>query len=168
MVLQIIRLRAVTAAGRFTTFSPPEPPAQSYAASPPPRIAEGLALSRRSVEMVVEQAGKLGARSAIVLMPARFQVDEGDYGRLRQIIRQSGGELVRDAATDRFEAELARVPVPRMDTLPAMRSRLPGPDLFFQTTVHLTPRGHRVVADALRDFIEDQGLLGAAAKEASH
>ena len=33
---------------------------------------------------------------------------------------------------------------------------LPGPDLFFQETVHLTPRGHEIVAEALYRFIEEQ------------
>jgi hypothetical protein len=51
------------------------------------------------------------------------------------------------------------VPVPRYDVLPALRRNLPGPDLFFQTTVHLTSRGHRVVADALEEFIVGRGLL---------
>jgi hypothetical protein len=36
---------------------------------------------------------------------------------------------------------------------------LPGPDLFFQQTVHLTPRGHEIVADALDRFIQQQHLL---------
>ena len=44
---------------------------------------------------------------------------------------------------------LAPLDVPRFDPLPALRAALPGPDLFFQQTVHLTPRGHEIVADAL-------------------
>ena len=31
--------------------------------------------------------------------------------------------------------------------------------MFFQQTVHLTPRGHEIVADALDGFIQQQGLL---------
>ena len=37
-------------------------------------------------------------------MPARFQVDDGDYGRLREVVAAAGGTLVRDAATERFDA----------------------------------------------------------------
>jgi hypothetical protein len=96
---------------------------------------------------------------AIVLMPARFQVDDGDYGRLRDAVSQAGGELVRDAANERFNRALADIPVPRFDTLPALRDALAGPDLFFQQTVHLTPRGHEVVAAALERFLRDSGLL---------
>lgn len=159
MVLQIATLRLTTATSRFSSLTPPEPPLQSYARNPAPRIAEGLAIARRSVEAIAAQSAALGARSAVVLVPARLQVDDGDYGRLREIVRQSGGELVRDAASERFDEALAPVPIPRLDVLPALRRALPGPDLFFQTTVHLTPRGHRVVADALAAFITSQQLL---------
>jgi hypothetical protein len=159
MVLQIVRLRIVTATARFRNFTPPEPPIQSYAAHPAPRIADGIAFTRRAIEEIAVDCSTLGARSAIVLMPARLQVDDEDYGRLRDIVAATGGELVRDAATTRFDTALAAVPVPRLDMLPALRRALPGPDLFFRTTVHLTPHGHRVAAAALADFIESRHLL---------
>ena len=160
MVLQVLRLRVVAATARFTrTAGLPEPPLQSYAAHPAPRIARGLAVVRRVVEAMAADAAARGARTAVVLMPARFQVDDADYGRLRETVAQSGGELVRDAATERFAAALDGVPVPRFDALPALRSALPGPDVFFQQTVHLTPRGHEIVAGALERFLRESGLL---------
>ena len=94
-------------------------------------------------------------------MPARFQVDDADYGRLKDAVTEAGGQLDRDGATRRFDAALADLPLPRVDLLPALRAALPGPDLFFQETVHLTPRGHVVVADALDRFIGQQHLLSA-------
>ena len=54
-----------------------------------------------------------------------------------------------------------RSPIPRIDLLPALRRAQPGPDLFFQDTVHLTPHGHQVVADALDAFIVERSLLGS-------
>ncbi len=99
-----------------------------------------------------------GASTAIVLMPARFQVDDADYGRLKEAVTAAGGELLRDAATQRFDAALAELPLPRFDLLPALRARTAGPGLFFQQTVHLTPRGHEIVAEALERFIEEQHL----------
>jgi lysophospholipase L1-like esterase len=159
MVLQIVRLRIVAATARFRSLTPPEPPLQSYAAHPAPRIAEGLAETRHAIEDIVANSSKLGARSAIVLMPARFQVDDEDYRNLREIVTATGGALLRDGATARFAAAMEQVHVPRVDVLPALRAALPGPLLFFQTTVHLTPRGHRVVADALAAFIDREHLL---------
>jgi lysophospholipase L1-like esterase len=157
MVLQILRLRVVSATERFTTtLAPPEPPLQSYAANPAPRIAEGLEISRAAVEDIMRTASDAGATTAVVLMPARFQVDDPDYGRLKEGVANAGGELLRDAASERFERALAPLGVPQCDVLPALRRALPGPDLFFQETVHLTPRGHEVVANALETFITQQ------------
>jgi lysophospholipase L1-like esterase len=156
MVLQILRLRAVAVTDRFTPhLAPPEPPLQSYAASPAPRIAEGLAIARRSIEDVATRASAAGAATMVALMPARFQVDDADYLRLKDAVAQAGGELLRDEATARFDRELASVKVPRVDLLPALRAALPGPDVFYQETVHLTPRGHDVVAAALDAFVSE-------------
>ena len=160
MVLQILRLRLVSAIDRLSpTRARPEPPLQSYAAQPAPRIADGLAIARTSVEDIARTASESGAATAVVLMPARFQVDDADYGRLREAVAAAGGELVRDAASERFDQALAPLGIPRLDVLPALRAALPGPDLFYQQTVHLTPRGHAVVAEALDRFIEDRRLL---------
>jgi hypothetical protein len=92
-------------------------------------------------------------------MPARFQVDDADYQRLRANVTQAGGILLRDGANARFDAALADLPAPRVDVLPALRRALPGPDLFYQQTVHLTPRGHEVVAAELDAFLRRSGLL---------
>ena len=163
MVLQVFRLRVLSATERFRpNLAPPEPPLQSYAATPAPRIHEGLAIVRRCVQDIAREASSHGARTAVVLMPARFQVDDADYGRLADAVRQAGGELLRDAASRRFDESLRDIPVPRLDVLPALRAAVPGPDLFFQQTVHLTPRGHAVVADALYRFVMKEGLAGDA------
>jgi hypothetical protein len=165
MVLQLLRLRVVSATERFggtlTSGAAPEPPLQSYAANPAPRIAEGLAISRQCIRDIAAVAAGAGARTAIALMPARFQVDDADYGRLKEAVAAAGGELQRDAASERFDAALAGLPLPRVDLLPALRQALPGPDLFFQETVHLTPRGHAVVAETLDRFIDERHLLTA-------
>ena len=159
MVLQLLRLRVVSATARFHgLLAAPEPPLQSYAASPAPRIAEGLAITRQCVRDIAAVAASQGASTAIALMPARFQVDDADYGRLKEAVTAAGGELQRDAASQRFDAALAELPLPRVDLLPALRRALPGPDLFFQETVHLTPRGHEIVAEALYRFIEERHL----------
>jgi lysophospholipase L1-like esterase len=162
MVLQLLRLRVVAATDRFSgTLGTPEPPLQSYAANPAPRIAQGIEVAARCVSGIAEVASGLGARTAVALMPARFQVDDADYGRLKAGVAAVGGELQRDAASQRFDAALAALPLPRIDLLRSLRAALPGSDLFFQETVHLTPRGHEVVAEALQRFIEAERLLPA-------
>lgn len=157
MVLQILRLRVVAVTDRLAPrLAPPEPPLQSYAAAPAPRIDEGLAITRRSIEAISARAAAAGAATMVALMPARFQVDDPDYLRLKDLVAHAGGDLRRDGASERFDRALSSVPIPRIDLLPALRAALPGPDLFFQETVHLTPRGHDVVAAALDTFVAAQ------------
>lgn len=170
MVLQILRLRVTAATDRLVpSMAPPEAPLQSYAAgAAAPRIQRGLDITRRAVETLASEAAAVGARTAIVLMPARFQVDDADYGRLKATVAQAGGALDRDGANRRFEEALAGVPLPRMDLLPAMRATLPGPDLFYLETVHLTPHGHEVVATALERFLRGSGLLAGHSGSAGH
>lgn len=157
MVLQILRLRVVAVTSRLPRRGgPPEPPLQSYAQHPAPRIAEGLRIARECIEAIAAEAAQAGARTMVMLMPARFQVNDIDYGHLRKAVEGAGGHLVRDAATTRFDAALAPLPIPRFDALPALRAA--GPDVFFEQTVHLTPRGHEIVAESLEAFIRRQGL----------
>ena len=57
------------------------------------------------------------------------------------------------------EAALSTLKLPMLDPLPALRAARPGPNLFFQRNVHLTPRGHEVMAEALERFLDQHGLL---------
>lgn len=155
MVLQVLRLRLVTATDRFRgTAGTPEPPLQSFAANPAPRIPQGIALTRDAIQQIAAEAGAIGARTGIVLMPARLQIDDGDYGRLREIVAAAGGDLRRDAPTERFTTALGDLGLPMLDLLPPLRAARAGSDLFFQENVHLTRRGHQVVGDALAGFVE--------------
>ena len=130
MVLQLLRLRVVSATERFQWTCSPRRSHRSRVTRriPAPRIAEGLAITRECVRDIA--GGRRGRRraTAIVLMPARFQVDDADYGRLKEAVAAAGGELLRDAATERFDAALAALPLPRVDApAGAPRARCPGP-----------------------------------------
>lgn len=154
MVLQVLRLRVVSATARLREFrGPPEPPLQSYAAVPSSRIVTGLEITRQCISEIAADASARGARTAIVLMPARFQIDTPDYLRLRKAVAEAGGALQRDAATDRFTAAFVPLALPMTDLLTPLRKAPPGGDLFFQENVHLTRRGHGIVADHLAPFV---------------
>ena len=159
MVLQVLRLRVMSVIDRVPTWKArPEPPLQSYAAHPAARIAEGLRISRDCVAAIADEAAETGARTMVMFIPARFQVNDLDYGQLTSAVTQAGGELVRDAASERFDKAISELPLPRLDVLPALRAAPRPDDMFFQQTVHLTPRGHEVVAEAMERFIREKGL----------
>ncbi|MDA1307639.1 MAG: hypothetical protein O2917_10300, partial [Acidobacteria bacterium] len=152
------RLRADQLHARLSTPGP-ERPLSSYLADPPEEVAAGLQYTRQAVRRIADAAAAQGARTAIILMPARFQVDSADYGRLRDAARAAGGDLIRDAATERFQEALAPLGLPMVDLLPTLREQDDPVGLFFQRNIHLTPRGHLVVGVTLERFLHAQGLL---------
>ncbi|HUR21061.1 MAG TPA: GDSL-type esterase/lipase family protein [Vicinamibacterales bacterium] len=152
MVIQTARLRwdqlRPDAAGPGT-----ERPLAAYLATPPVDVTRGLEISREAYGRIAAMAAGRGAQTAIVLMPARFQVDDGDYGRLRERVQAAGHELIRQAATERFRTALTPLGLPMLDLLPVLQAQPDPAGLFFQRNIHLTPRGHEVVGHALAGFV---------------
>ena len=158
MVLQYIQLRIDLLRSKLTTPGP-ERPLVTYAADPPPEVAQGLEVSRRAYGLIATRAAADGANTGIVLMPARFQTDDADYGHLAATVHAVGGELVRNSGSERFAAALAPLQLPMLDLQPVLAAQPDRAGLFFQRNVHLTPRGHEVVAAALDEFLRTSGLM---------
>jgi hypothetical protein len=158
MVVQNIRLRIDLLKSKLTTPGP-ERPLSSYLADPPPDVVHGLEVSRRAVDLIAKRAEAIGARTALVLMPARFQTDDADYGRLDDTVRHAGGVLVRNSASERFRTALAPLGLPMLDLYPTLAAQPDRVGLFFQRNVHFTPRGHLVAAEAIFSFLREQGLI---------
>lgn len=152
MVLQNVRLRWDLIKGAVAGPGT-ERPLTTYLAEPPPEVLNGLSVSRRAYGLIASTAAARGAAAGIVLMPARFQTDDADFGRLEAIVAGTGGTLVRHAATERFAEALAPLELPMLDLLPILSAQPDRAGLFFQRNVHLTPRGHTVVAGALETFV---------------
>jgi len=157
VVLQTVRLRVDQLKAHFAGPAP-ERPLTSYLADPPPEVLHGLEVSRRAFGLIAADASSRHARTAIVLMPARFQTDDADFSRLAVIVSRGGGTLVRNSSSDRFRAALAPLGLPVLGLQPILAAQPQREDLFFQRNVHLTPRGHAVVADALFQFMQQNGL----------
>lgn len=158
IVLQIARLRAQTLAARLGTPTP-ERPLLTYLADEPNVVRRGLEITAECLEQIRDEARRAGATIAILLLPARFQLDDEDYRLLSGIVEGAGGHLDRDAASTRFDAALQRVGVPILDPLAVFRRAVDPQSLYFETTAHLTPRGHEVLAGALYDFLVDRRLV---------
>jgi hypothetical protein len=164
LVLQLVRLRvdqlrARTATGTF------ERPLVGYLDHPPPYFFDGLQTAERAFGYVTAEVRNKGAKAALVLMPARFQLRDEEYQRLSVSAERAGSKLLRHAATERFATALARLDEPTLDLLPIF-SLLPDPAaLYFVGNSHLTARGHRVVAESLRDFLSRDRLTATTARE---
>jgi hypothetical protein len=161
VVLQAARVRWDQLRGRVTTGTP-ERPLASYLADPPPIVQQGLDVSRRAFGLIADRARANAARTGIVLMPARFQTDDPDFGRLDAMVRAAGGRLDRNAASARFADALRPLGLPLIDVQPVLARQPDRVGLFYQRTVHLTPRGHDVVGAALAEFLDASGLTAPA------
>ena len=164
MVLQIARQRLDQLRHRAGATAAPSRPVASYLVTPPAFITDGLGVATRALTSLSRDVGHDGARFAIALMPARFQLDPAEFERLRAATEPMAGPIAKDAATERFAAALAPLGLPTIDLLPPLRSAPHGQ--FFPATVHLTPAGHETVAAALEAFIRRERLLDGAASPA--
>lgn len=167
MVLQIARLRVRSVTDRFLSGDPGiDRPLTAYLPQAPPDVVRGLAVTRECVSRIAALAGTLGSKTAVVLLPARFQVNDEDFAYLAREVAQHGEVLKRNGATDRFKRALDGLAIPVMDALPPLFDAPRRSETFFEDTVHLTPRGHQIVADALERFLFESQLLPSSGSEA--
>ena len=157
MVLQYVRLRWDLLRARFASPGGPRTAAGELRRR---SAARGDARTRGDATVgtisIAKKAAADGARTGLVLMPARFQTDDEDYGHLAETVRAAGGVLVRDSSSERFATALAPLGLPMIDLQPVLAAQPDRVGLFFQRNVHLTARGHEVVARRARRFPEDQ------------
>jgi lysophospholipase L1-like esterase len=157
--VQFVRIRLFAELGRTGHAPLRERPVDSYLVDPPADVMRGFDVARDAIERIVDRAAEGGARTAVILLPARFQLDPRDFADLTAEVKPFGMTLVRDGATERFRSAYANLPVPVLDLLPVFRGMPQADELFFRRNVHLTPRGHQVVAEELARFIRHQRLL---------
>jgi hypothetical protein len=159
MVLQTARLRVLTLLERHSSGHPIDRALTMYLPELPPDMERGLAVTRECVRRIASSAADRGATTGIVLVPARFQIDDENYDSLAAIVAEGGGTLVRDAASERFASALQGLGLPMIDLLPALRAASGRTRVFMRSTAHFTRDGHEAVADALAGFLRDSGLL---------
>lgn len=159
MVLQVVRLRLRSLAEHFGRAPDLAPALRTYLPELHDDVADGLSVTRDVMGRLADLAAADGARTALMLLPARFQVDDADYGYLTRDLAVSGYRLVRDAASERFRDALAPLSLPSFDTLPALRAGDRTERVFFVGTAHFTPYGHAVLAERLGQFLTESDLL---------
>jgi hypothetical protein len=156
-MVQLVRLRLDQLKAHFASAGI-ERPLMTYMAVEPAEVEHGLEVTRRAYGLIARDAAQERARTMLVLMPARFQVDDRNFRELSTAVEKAGGHMLRNAGTDRFWHALLPLHLPMLDLLPTLAAQPNREDLFFQRNVHLTPRGHAVVADALFQFLLSQDL----------
>ena len=163
LVLQLVRLRTDQLRARAFTGTI-ERPLVGYLENPPSYFFDGLQTAERAFGYIAAQARANGAKTALVLMPARFQIRDEEYGTLSDSAALSQSKLLRHAATERFATALARLDEPTFDLLPIFSTLQDPESLYFVGNSHLSSRGHRVVAETVRDFLSRNRLTAATAR----
>jgi hypothetical protein len=158
LVLQLVRLRFDQLYAR-TFAGTSERPLASYLEQPPSYFFDGLLAAERAFGYVTDHARENGAKVALVLMPARFQLRDEEYQGIADNAERAGATLLRHAATERFARALDRLDRPKLDLLPIFSPLEDPQSLYFVGNSHLTARGHRVVAEALLDFMSTNRLI---------
>jgi lysophospholipase L1-like esterase len=160
-VMQIVRQRVSQVRERLRPGGPPRPDRRllTYATPMPDDIRHGLEVSRDAIARLASDAAAAKAPTVVVLMPARFQLDREEFDRMEATVEPAGYTMRPDAATTRFADALAPLDLPTLDLLTAFRGSEQPARLFFQSTAHLTPEGHRVAAGAILRFLEDRHLV---------
>ncbi len=162
LVLQLVRLRFDQLHAR-TFAGTSERPLASYLEQPPSYFFDGLLAAERAFGYVTAHARKNSAKVALVLMPARFQLRDEEYQMVADSAERGGKKLLRHAATERFARALNRLDETVLDLLPIFSPLQDAQSLYFAGNSHLTARGHRVVAEALLDFLTGNRLTVMAA-----
>jgi lysophospholipase L1-like esterase len=136
-------------------------------------LARAWASSLHVLERLVALSRSLGVRLVLVVFPVEVQLDAASIARYRT----DYGVTVAAQALDgepqrRLLAFGAAHDVPVIDPMPALRT-VGGRDLYLRTRlirfdpVHPSPRGHRVIGEAIHRALVERGLLREARETAS-
>lgn len=126
----------------------------------PPGIRERMQLAERLLVGMRDLCEEKGARFAVSIIPAGFQVIDRKrerYGILPVIFHDQ--PYVEGKAQAELTAMCERNGIPVLDLLPAFRER-GTEDCYLVWDPHMTPKGHRLVAEEMAAFLTKNGLLG--------
>jgi hypothetical protein len=120
------------------------------------RVAAALRRLRAEVEAS-------GARFAVVVMPARCQIDAAQRAPALAWCGRPDSDFDWDAPQRRLAAFLQDEGIPAVDLLPALREAAATQDVYARGDTHWSPAGNAVVAGVVADFVAAQGWPPPAA-----
>jgi hypothetical protein len=130
-----------------------------FAEEYPPDFEERFELTERLIVGMRDLLESRGAKLAVAIMPADFQVvaeKRERYGILPVIFHDQ--PYVEAKAQRRVTALCERNGIPVVDVLPALRERCEG-ECFYTYDPHPTPAGHAIIAEALARELRASGVL---------
>jgi len=131
-----------------------------YADPVPPQWAAAWNLYERILATFAADVGSIGARFAVISVPAGQVVDEKAWNRVLVEYPQMQDQTWQLLAPEmRLAAIAAREGVPLIQPLDEFRKNIDGPPMFFGNVGHLTVKGHEVMAKVLEEYLIRSGWL---------
>lgn len=116
---------------------------------------------RGAVADIRDWAAERGVRYLVVLVPARWQVDDGAWQRYRKAWGLPDEAFDREHAQREVLAALQDLGVPALNLLPVMRrAQADGVPPYYSLDPHWNATGHRLAAEAIRAKVESLGWVG--------
>jgi lysophospholipase L1-like esterase len=135
-----------------------------YADPVPPQWAAAWNLYERILATFAADVGSIGARFAVVSVPAGQVVDERAWNRIFAEYPEMQGQRWQMLGPEtRLAAITARQGVALIQPLDDFRKNIGGASMFFGNVGHFTPRGHEIMAEALERYLTRSGWLPAPA-----
>jgi lysophospholipase L1-like esterase len=116
----------------------------------------------RSIEEIATWARLRGTRYAVMVIPARYQVDDESWARYRKGWGLADDAFDRDHAQREVVELLQRLDVPYLDLLEPMRQATSeGSRLYYEADRHWNAAGHALTARLLHEELDRLGWLRA-------
>jgi len=130
-----------------------------FAAQPTAEWEDAWALVEAGYRRMRDAARADGARFAVVLMPAREEVDPKAWALLGMALPElARGQWDLDGPRRRMRAFLEREGIEYLDLTPAMKAAFArtGRHGFFALDPHPTAEGHQTIGEALLPFVRER------------
>ena len=116
---------------------------------------------QQAVQDVRDWAAERGVRYLVVVIPARWQVDDGAWERYRHAWGREVDAFDRDHAQREVMAALARMDVPALNLLPVLRrAQANGVAGYYSLDPHWTAQGHAIAAETILLKLQALGWVG--------
>ena len=142
---------------RYGSSVSPEKLIRIHAATLSPDVEREIKLSEDTLEGFVRVSHGYGADFALFLIPAQRQVSPTMWAALLKKSNLPADCCTPEEPNVRLAAFARGRGIPVLDLLPVLRSQ--GGDKLYSNE-HFTLRGHVVVAEAIAEFLMQNGLLG--------
>lgn len=129
-----------------------------YVANLPPLWEDAWKLTDVLLAAVRDETKRQGVPLLIVSAPTKWEVYNEDWTSLLQQNKLPADDWDLDGPNRRLHEIAQRQGVPFLDLRPALqKAATDHPRLYFRQDVHWTPEGHRVVGDAISEYLIGAG-----------